>query len=148
MHPKLILNKMLGPEDKQRIVEAIQKAETHTSGEIRVHIDRLGSKNPYHKATKVFERLGMTKTQERNGVLIFICFSKKQIVVLGDQGINEKVPEGFWNDIYTQLAYDFKQGEFAKGISEAVLSIGKKLSDFFPFQETDKNELDNEISEQ
>ena len=148
MHPKLILNKMLGPEDKQRIVEAIQKAETHTSGEIRVHIDRLGSKNPYHKATKVFERLGMTKTQERNGVLIFICFSKKQIVVLGDQGINEKVPEGFWNDIYTQLALDFKQGEFAHGICEAILSIGKKLSSYFPYQKTDTNELSNEISEE
>jgi len=148
MHPKLFLNNMLKTEDKRRIEETIQMAETHTSGEIRVHLDRLGAKDPYHKATRVFERLGMTKTKERNGVLIYICFSKKQIVVLGDQGINEKVPEGFWNDVYSQLALDFKQGEFAQGICEAILSIGKKLSTYFPYQKTDTNELSNEISEE
>lgn len=139
---------MLTKEQKRTIAEAIQQAESLTSGEIRVHLDRFGSNNPMEKATKTFERLGMTRTKERNGVLIYLCFSKHQVAILGDRGIDEKVPEGFWNEIYLLLVDHFKKADFTEGICKAVLKIGEKLSAFYPHRTDDVNELSNELSEE
>ncbi|MBM3164579.1 MAG: TPM domain-containing protein [Bacteroidetes bacterium] len=139
---------MLSKEQKNTIVKTIQQAESFTSGEIRVYLNRTGSDSPMEKATKTFERLGMTRTQERNGVLIYLCFSRHQIAILGDQGINEKVPAGFWDDIYLLLAEHFKKGDFTEGICKAVLKIGENLSIFYPHREDDVNELSNDVLEE
>ena len=139
---------MLTKEQKRTIADTIRQAESLTSGEIRVHLDRFGSNNPMEKATVTFERLGMTRTKERNGVLIYLCFTRQQIAVLGDRGIHEKVPEGFWNDIYQILANHFKKGDYTEGICQAVLKVGEKLSAFYPHRTDDVNELSNELSEE
>jgi uncharacterized membrane protein len=88
----------------------------------------------------------MTKTAQRNGVLIFLATGNKKFAVLGDVGINEKVPEGFWNDVVQIMREYFKQNKFAEGISEAVLRIGEKLKAYFPYEVHDKNELSDQIS--
>lgn len=148
MPQKSTSTSMLTKEQKRAIAQTIQQAESLTSGEIRVHLDRFGSNNPMEKATKTFERLGMTRTKERNGVLIYLCFSKQQIAILGDRGIDEKVPEGYWNEIYLMLADHFKKAHFTEGLCKAVLKIGEKLSAFYPHRSDDQNELSNEISEE
>ena len=138
---------MLSELDKKSIVNAIQSAEEITSGEIRVHIDKKGGKEPYKEATRVFERLGMTKTKERNGVLIYLCFERKQLAILGDQGINEKVSEGYWDELYHNMATAFRNENYCLGICEAVQRVGEKLSAHFPVNEDNPNELSNEITE-
>ena len=55
--------------DQQRVVEAIGTAEKQTSGEIRVHIQPKAHGDIRAVAERTFERLGMTKTALRNGVL-------------------------------------------------------------------------------
>jgi uncharacterized membrane protein len=138
---------MLSELDKKSVVNAIQSAEELTSGEIRVHIDKKGGKEPFKAATRVFERLGMTKTKERNGVLIYLCFTRKQIAILGDQGINEKVPEGYWDELYHSMATAFRNGNYCLGICESVQRVGEKLSMHFPVNQDNPNELSNEITE-
>lgn len=138
---------MLSELDKTSIVNAIQSAEEITSGEIRVHIDKKGGKDPFKEATRVFERLGMTKTKERNGVLIYLCFESKQLAILGDQGINEKVSEGYWDELYQNMATAFRNENYCLGICEAVHRVGEKLSAHFPVNEDNPNELSNEITE-
>jgi len=138
---------MLSELDKKSVVNAIQSAEELTSGEIRVHIDKKGGKEPFKDATRVFERLGMTKTKERNGVLIYLCFTRKQIAILGDQGINEKVPEGYWDELYHSMATAFRNGNYCLGICESVQRVGEKLSMHFPVNQDNPNELSNEITE-
>jgi uncharacterized membrane protein len=147
MRQTLTLNKMLSELDKKSVVNAIQTAEEITSGEIRVHIDKKGGKEPFKEAKRVFERLGMTKTKERNGVLIYLCFTRKQIAILGDQGINEKVPEGYWDELYHSMATAFRNEQYGQGICEAIERIGEKLSAHFPVNADNPNELSNEITE-
>lgn len=147
MRQTLTLNKMLSELDKKSVVKAIQSAEEITSGEIRVHIDKKGGKDPFKEAKRVFERLGMTKTKERNGVLIYLCFTRKQIAILGDQGINEKVPEGYWDELYRSMATAFRNEQYGQGICEAIERIGEKLSAHFPVNADNPNELSNEITE-
>lgn len=139
---------MLSEFDKQSIVQAIQSAEEITSGEIRVHIDKKGGNDPFYEAKRIFERLGMTKTKARNGVLIYLCFARKQLAILGDKGINEKVPEGFWDELYISMASAFRKQDYCLGICGAVHRVGEKLSAHFPVNEDNPNELSNEITEE
>ena len=132
--------------DQQRIVQAIKDAEQQTSGEIRVHIQpRVTGGDIRFVGERTFERLGMTKTALRNGVLLFIASEEKQFVILGDKGIDEKVPAGFWDEIAAKLTIRFKNGEFTDGIVEAIAAAGMHLKEFFPRSEADVDELSNEI---
>lgn len=142
MHQKDFLEQL----DQQRIVDAIGAAEKMTSGEIRVHIQPRARGEIRHVAEKTFERLGMTATELRNGVLLFIACEEQRFVILGDKGINERVPAGFWDDIAAKLTIRFRAGEFTDGIVEAIHSAGEELRHDFPRAEGDVNELTNEIN--
>ena len=142
MHQKDFLNSL----DQERIRAAIDVAEQQTSGEIRVHIQSSARGEIRQVAERTFERLGMTKTQLRNGVLLFVCCEEQRFVILGDSGINERVPAGFWDDIAARLTIRFKAGEFTEGIVDAIHTAGDELRTFFPRQKGDVNELTNEIS--
>ena len=133
--------------DQPRIVTAIETAEKNTSGEIRVHIQpRVGNADIRTVGEKTFERLGMTKTALRNGVLLFIACEEQRFVILGDHGIDEKVPAGFWDEIAAKLTIRFKAGEFTDGIVEAIHSAGEQLGTYFRREKGDRNELTNEIN--
>ena len=132
--------------DQERIVQAIKDAEQETSGEIRVHVQpRVTGGDLRTVAEKTFERLGMTKTALRNGVLLFIASEERQFMILGDQGIHEKLPPGFWDDIAAKLTSRFKNSEFTDGIVEAITAAGEKLKQFFPRSADDVDELPDEI---
>ena len=132
--------------DQDRIVEAIVNAEGMTSGEIRVHIQPKAHGDIRTVAERTFERLGMTKTDQRNGVLLFIACEEQRFTILGDRGIDEKVPAGFWDEIASKLTIRFKAGEFTEGLVEAIHSAGEELRHYFPRAEADVNELTNDIN--
>ena len=98
--------------DQDRIVKAIQNAEEKTSGEIRIHVQPKSGSDIRQFAERTFERLGMTKTALRNGVLLFIASEENRFAILGDQGIDQKVPGGFWDEIAAKLTIRFKNNEF------------------------------------
>lgn len=132
--------------DQNRVVEAIRNAENETSGEIRVHVQpRAAGGELRTVAERTFERLGMTKTAERNGVLLFIASEERRFVILGDQGIDDKVPAGFWDEIAAKLTIRFQNGEFTDGIVEAIAAAGDHLKEYFPRAEGDVNELSDDI---
>lgn len=133
--------------DQKRITDAIAAAERRTSGEIRVHVQPIVVGGEIRDvAERTFERLGMTKTALRNGVLLFIACEEQRFVILGDHGIDEKVPAGFWDDIAAKLTIRFRAGEFTDGIVEAIHSAGEELLHYFPRSDADVNELTNELN--
>ncbi len=132
--------------EKNAIINTIQEAELQTSGEIRVHLERRAREPFFEHAKEIFEKLGMTKTRERNGVLIFVGLASRRFALLGDKGIHEKVEAGFWDDVAVQMEEYFRQDQFAEGIIAAVAQIGVKLLEHFPYQRDDKNELPDAIS--
>ena len=132
--------------DQPRIVTAIGAAERETSGEIRIHIQpKAKGGDARYVAEQTFERLGMTKTALRNGVLLFIASEERSFVILGDKGIDEKVPAWFWDEIAAKLTIRFRNGDFTDGIVEAVTSAGKQLKEYFPRADDDVNELPDDI---
>lgn len=142
-HPK----KFFSQEEKERIVEEIRQAENKTSGEIRVHLDYHLKGDALEKAKKIFVQLGMTKTKCRNGVLIYLNPEHRKFAILGDAGINQQVPENYWEDIKEEMQRHFRQGKFCEGICWGIREIGEKLKLYFPIERDDQNELLNTISE-
>ncbi|MFH1996668.1 MAG: TPM domain-containing protein [Candidatus Omnitrophota bacterium] len=140
--PRLFFSK----QEKDEIMNAIRQAEKNTSGEVRLHLERMVLGDILEHAKKVFEKLKMDRTAARNGVLIFLGLKNKRFSILGDKGINDKVPDGFWNDIVSLMSGYFRDDKFAEGISEGIQLIGEKLKEYFPYRSDDKNELSDDIS--
>lgn len=136
----------LSKAEEQEIVHAIVEAEKNTSGEIRVHIEEHSEKSPLDRAQEVFFELKMDETQDRNGVLFYVCVSDKKFAILGDKGINEAVESDFWDSTKDTIIASFKEGKYKKGLVEGILSAGERLKKYFPYQSDDTNELSNEIS--
>lgn len=131
---------------RKAIQDAIAAAELNTSGEIRVHIDANCKTDPMEQAILVFENLGMSNTEQRNGVLFYIAMEDHKLAILGDQGINDVVREHFWDDIRDRMIAKFKTGNYTEGLVEGIIKAGHQLKVAFPYHEADKNELSNEIS--
>ena len=133
-------------ELQKQVVAAIETAELNTSGEVRVHLDDNCKGDVLDRAAYVFEKLEMHKTEQRNGVLFYLAVQDKKFAILGDAGINQKVPDNFWEEIKSEVIANFKKGDFAKGLSSGIVKAGEQLKAHFPYQEDDVNELENEIS--
>jgi uncharacterized membrane protein len=138
--------RFLSKSDEQRVMEAIREAETNTSGEIRVHVQPRCKGATMDVAKHRFERLGMTRTELRNGVLFFLAYKDQQFAVLGDKGIDEATPPDFWDSIVATVTAHFHEGRIADGLCEGILMSGRALQEFFPYQSDDVNELEDEIS--
>ena len=136
----------ISKQDEEAIVVAIKQAEKNTSGEIRVHIEAHTDEDHFEHALQVFQQLEMHKTEQRNGVLIYIAVNDHQFVVLGDEGINNVVANDFWDETKDIMQGYFRKGDFKTGLVEGILKAGNELKTHFPYQEDDEDELSNEIS--
>lgn len=137
--------KFFSDAESARINSAIRDAESKTSGEIKLVVARYCWGKIEAKAAKIFRELGLEKTKERNGVLILFIVTNREFLIHGDQGIHERVGQGFWDDIRDKMVTAFKQDEFGEGISQGVCQIGERLSKYFPYQRNDIDEISNEI---
>ena len=133
-------------EEKEDITIAIKNAELDTSGEIRVHIENTCKGDAKDRAAYLFEKLSMHKTELRNGGLFYLAVKNRKFAILGDAGINQKVPEIFWDNIRDIMLGHFREDKFTDGLVEGITMAGKQLKEHFPYQTDDVNELSDEIS--
>jgi len=140
------VSKFLTKEQQASIVKAIGEAENNSSGEIRVHLECSCKGDVLDRAAFIFRKLKMHKTALRNGVLIYLSIEDRKFAILGDVGINIKVPTDFWNHIKDMMVEHFGKGEISSGLTEGIGLIGEKLKAFFPISPDDINELSDEIS--
>jgi uncharacterized membrane protein len=140
------VQKYFTEENKLQIASAIRVAETNTSGEIRVHIEKNCREDVLDRAAYWFEQLGMHKTKLRNGVLFYLAVEDHKFAILGDAGINQKVSSDFWEETKELVISKFKEGSYAEGLAAGIIKAGEQLKQHFPFKSDDVNELSNEIS--
>lgn len=133
-------------QEQQLIREAVESAERFTSGEIRICIEKSCNEPVLDRASNYFNKLGMNKTVERNGVLIYIATQDHQFAIIGDAGINRVVPHDFWDITKEAMLGHFKSGDLTGGIITGVKLAGEQLQTFFPYMDGDINELPNDIS--
>ncbi len=133
--------------DHDRIVAAIAAAESRTSGQIRVHVTHQRPRNLEERAHRRFELLGMTRTAERNGVLLYIAPNIRKFRILGDVGVHEKCGDEFWKETAAEIESHFRKGEFTEGIVHGVGKAGELLAVHFPRERGAGNVLPDEVTE-
>jgi len=133
--------------EKQQIVTAIGEAEKCTSGEIRVYVEsRCRYVDPLDRAAEIFTGLKMEQTAARNAVLLYVALKDRQLAILGDKGIHEKVGSAFWNKEVQLILSQFNKANYAEGIARVVGEVGEALRTHFPYdKDTDTNELPDDI---
>jgi uncharacterized membrane protein len=141
MKAREFLNKLRHEE----IVAAIQAAEKLTSGEIRVFISRNPVEDPVPAAQNQFVALGMEKTRDRNGVLIFVAPRAHKFAVIGDVAVHARCGEEFWTELAREMSSHFRKSEFTAGIVHGVRKAGELLAAHFPRRPGDTNELSDQV---
>jgi uncharacterized membrane protein len=142
----LTRGRLLRSIDGERVKKAIQEAERRTSGEVRVSLSTFFWGDVRAAAERVFERLGMTRTRERNGILFFVVPSRRRFVVLGDEGIHAKVGPEFWETVAAAVGERFRKGAFTDGLVHGIETVGRELAAHFPYDPAaDRNELPDDV---
>src|ERR1051326_8374305 len=104
MKPRRFLSQL----DQDRIVTAIAEMERQTSGEIRVFVSHRAVDDALHAAAHQFDKLQMQKTEQRNGVLIFVAPRSQTFSIVGDQAIHAKCGDSFWIEVAAEMTGLFK----------------------------------------
>lgn len=131
--------------ETDEIVGAIRTAESKMCGEIRVFVSRKEPEDAVVAAQRRFEKLGMTKTKERNGVLIYVAPRVRKFAIIGDLAIHQKCGEKFWTDVAAEMTAHFRKGDFTQGIIHGISRAGTLMGAHFPHHAGDTNELPDEI---
>ena len=142
----MALADFIPPEGQRRIADAITDAERHTTGEICVHVTPRCRGRVMKRAVKTFNRLHLYTTKRRNAVLIFVAYDDRKFAILGDTGINEAVPEGFWDGEVEELGRYLTAGRPVDGLCAIIARMGERLAEYFPGERDDENELSNEVT--
>jgi uncharacterized membrane protein len=138
--------KLMKEVDADKVRAAIAAAERETCGEIRVSVARFFWGSVRRAAERAFDRLGVTRTKDRNGVLFFVVPARRKFVVLGDAGIHAKVGQEFWECVARLMSEHFRKGEFTEGLVAGIGEAGRELAAAFPYDAaTDVNELSDDI---
>ena len=138
---------LFNDDQQQQIRQAIEEAEKHTSGEIRVCVEKHCSEEAIHRAIKYFHKLGMYHTVQRHGVLIYLATADRKFAIIGDRGIDKVVPADFWNSTRDTMLQHFKKGDLIAGLTTGLALAGKQLKKYFPQNEQDKiNQLPDDIA--
>ena len=142
MKARHFLNKL----QHDKIVAAIREAEKRTSGEIRVFVSRHETEDPVPAAQSHFIELGMDKTREHNGVLIFVAPRSHRFAIIGDEAVHARCGDEFWRALVAEMSGHFKNSDFTQGIVHAIHKAGEILAKHFPRHPDDQNELPDDVA--
>jgi len=151
-HPRWA-RRLFRNEDFDAIARAIASAEAHTSAEIRVHLERRVPRGPdgapgnvLKRARHVFAHLGMHRTRERHGVLIYLAVEDRRFAIVGDEGIHARVGEAYWASVRDLLAERLRSQKPADAILATIAELVGALQEHFPRRPDDRNELGDPVS--
>jgi uncharacterized membrane protein len=146
-HPAWV-RKFMGEADLDAVARAISEAEAGTSAEIRVHLDLAWDGDPVARAVDVFERIGMHRTADRNGVLLYAAVKSRKLAVIGDEGIHTRVGEVYWQRLVERMLGHFRASRPRDGFILALGDLALALREHFPRRPDDINELSDRVSVQ
>ncbi|MFW6158172.1 MAG: TPM domain-containing protein [Planctomycetota bacterium] len=139
-------DQFLTGDEAEQVEAAIARAERRTSAEIKLIIARYCWMGLEKKAAMLFKKHGLDQTEQRNCVLILLVTTERKFLIYGDEGIDEKVGQTFWEDVRDVMGAAFRDDRFGDGLAEGVGLIGDKLAEYFPYDEADRNEISDGVA--
>jgi putative membrane protein len=125
-----------------------QAAVAHLPALKRVFISGKEMEMEVKEAAEIqFWQKGIYRTREETGVLIYVSVFERRVWVLGDRGVNAKIPEGHWGGVVDTIVQGIRAGRPAESICQAVARVSDVLAEKFPVRAGDTDELENLIVE-
>ncbi|MEP0985796.1 hypothetical protein [Ekhidna sp.] len=98
------------------------------------------------RANEAFINERVFDTKERVGILIYISRLEHVVLVLGDEGINEKVESKDWEEVVKLIVYGLKHKQIGAGLVSGINHCKDLLlQNGFVRKSTDTNELSNDL---
>jgi uncharacterized membrane protein len=117
--------------DEQRIRAAIDAAERGTSGAIHVSLAKHVRGSARGAAERVFQSLGYG-TPGSGAVLFFVVPSRREIVVLGGEGIHSKVGDAYWQQLVAEITKRAREEDLTAALVRGIAEVGERLTRHFP----------------
>ena len=102
-------------------------------------------RNAAERAAKaIFYDLGISKTRDRTGVLLYLAMAERVAVILEDVGLDTKRAGTAWASAVAFAEVGVASNDSAT-VAKAVIAMGKSLSTLYPRKDDDENELPDEM---
>jgi uncharacterized membrane protein len=146
------INNYFSEDELKEIQSAADAVERNTVGEIVISfrnrkslLEKLYSN--HELAMKDFNKLGVYKTKERTGILVFLIFEERYFDIIADEGIFAKIADETWNKMEEKLKEEFRNNNYCRGVLALINEMGEVLSREFPTRAgaDDDDELKDEI---
>jgi len=120
-------------ENTTPILRAIRFAEKKSTGEVRVHVVKNRfERDPMASALRRFDEFGMTRTTDRNAVLVYLNRATRRFAIVGDEGIHRAVGQKYWDEIGANFAEDLRSTYYENAVALLVYALGTTLARKFP----------------
>ena len=87
----------------------------------------------------------MRFTEEKIGVLFFVSFLEKKVMIIADRGAKMAVPEEEWNTIQEHFDSIFNEGIVSDNILKSLANCKDIFNSYIPPIENDINELPDNL---
>ncbi|WP_243370004.1 TPM domain-containing protein [Microvirga solisilvae] len=99
----------------------------------------------HEAALREFASHGLSRTQGRTGVLIYVAAAEHYAEIIADIGIADRAGPAAWEAIIAELIDAIRQDKAGDGLVQAVQRAGAILAEHAPPQANDSNELPNKV---
>ena len=93
------------------------------------------------RAFAAFAETGVYCTEHHNRILIYVSYLERQVRIIADKGISEKISDDLWQLIADSLSSELEKGNAVSAYCDAIEKCGELLAEHFPIQKGDVNEL-------
>lgn len=131
-----------------RIERAVAEAESHHSGQIRFAVENaldlrslVRGESARERAIEVFAALRVWDTEHNNGVLIYLLLADRDVEIVADRGIHERVGSNAWEEVCREMEVAFREGRFEAGVLGGIARVSRYLEAHFPKKALGPNEL-------
>jgi putative membrane protein len=97
------------------------------------------------RAVRAFYEKGLYRTRDENGILIFISILERKVWILGDRGVNLRIPHETWQVHANEISAGIRDGLPCDALCAVIENCGRVLVEHFPRKEDDTNELPDEL---
>lgn len=94
-----------------------------------------------HRVMRYFTESGVYDTAEHTGILIFVSYMEREVRIIADRGISEKISQDMWNLIADELIENLRNGQTVTAFTNAIAKCGDLLAQHFPPHQQNPNEL-------
>ncbi|MGJ4951752.1 TPM domain-containing protein [Bradyrhizobium sp. HKCCYLS20291] len=148
LHHHWQLKRIFTPDVLARIEQAITAGERTHAGQLRFVVEGAldgrplwRNQSPRERALDVFSQLRIWDTADNNGVLIYLLLADRDVEIIADRGIHDRVGAAGWETICRAMEAEFQAGRFAQGAMQGIAAVSRELAKHYPPQAVQCNEL-------